>query len=70
MITDTDVAEFQSLYQQQFGRPIEKQEAFRQLTILVRQMEIVYQPIKAVRHKKYVNEDEDNNESERSRQTS
>lgn len=70
MITDADVAEFQSLYQKQFGRPIEKEEAFRKLTILVRQMEIVYQPIRASQHKKHVNEDESKSESERSRQTS
>lgn len=62
MITDSDVAEYQSLYEKQFGRPIEKQEAFIQLSILVRQMEIVYQPITVAQHKKYVNENGESNE--------
>jgi hypothetical protein len=46
MITDEDVTEFQSLYEDKFGTPIDKDSAFKKLTVLVRQMEIVYQPIR------------------------
>jgi len=44
-ITKSDVAKFQALYKKHFGKDIDYQEAFKQLTLLVRQMEIVYQPI-------------------------
>lgn len=46
MITDTDVAEFQALYKKRFGDSIDKDEAYENLMLLVRQMELVYQPIK------------------------
>ena len=44
-ITKKDVAEFQALYKKHFNKDIDYQEALKQLTLLVRQMEIVYQPI-------------------------
>ena len=44
-ITKNDVAKFQALYKKHFGKDIDYQEAFKQLTLLVRQMEIVYQPV-------------------------
>lgn len=56
MITEADVTEFQGLYEKQFGKPIAKEAAFQKLTLLVRQMEIVYQPIR-----KQINEDGDEN---------
>ena len=56
MITEADVTEFQGLYEKQFGKPIAKDSAFQKLTLLVRQMEIVYQPIR-----KQINEDGDEN---------
>lgn len=65
MITEADVTEFQGLYEKQFGTPIAKEAAFQKLTLLVRQMEIVYQPISTDQYKHYVNEDEACNESER-----
>ena len=46
MITDEDVAEFQELYAEKFGTPIDKDGAYEKLTVLVRQMEIIYQPIR------------------------
>ena len=44
-ITKKDVSKFQALYKKYFNKDIDDQEAFKQLTLLVRQMEIVYQPI-------------------------
>ncbi|MEK7621426.1 MAG: hypothetical protein AAB395_03690 [Patescibacteria group bacterium] len=44
-ITDKDVAEFQTLYKARFGKDIDRTEARDKLSKLVRQMEIVYQPI-------------------------
>lgn len=70
MITDTDIAEFQDLYQKQFGGVLDKDEAFKKLTLLIRQVEIVYQPITKEQYQQYVNEHGDNCESERPEQTS
>lgn len=44
-ITDKDVAEYIALYKARFGKDIDYTEARSQLSKLVRQMEIVYQPI-------------------------
>lgn len=62
MITETDVTEFQELYRKRFGVPIEHDEAYKKLTLLVRQMEIVYQPITRSQYEEYVNRYEDENE--------
>lgn len=62
MINDTDVQEFQRLYQKRFGKPIEHDEAYKSLTLLVRQMEIIYQPITISQYEQYVNRYEDINE--------
>jgi hypothetical protein len=64
MITDADVAEFQGLYEKQFGRPIDRKDAFKKLTLLVRQMELVYRPIKK---SAYVNGDENGRTNNTSR---
>lgn len=45
-ITEKDVKEFQKLYKSKFGKDVDTQTARHKLTLLVRQMEIVYQPIK------------------------
>jgi hypothetical protein len=44
-ITDKDITEFQTLYKARFGKDIDRTEARDKLSKLVRQMEIVYQPI-------------------------
>ena len=44
-LLDSDVAEFQALYKAHFGKDIDHQTAYERLSKLVRQMEIVYQPI-------------------------
>lgn len=56
MITDADVIEFQELYEERFGVAIDKGEAHKKLTLLVRQMEIIYQPITASQYEAYMNE--------------
>jgi hypothetical protein len=62
MITDADVAEFQELYEKRFGAVIDRDEAYKKLTLLVRQMEIIYQPITRSQYEEYVNEHGDENE--------
>lgn len=47
MITEADVQKMQGLYTQRFGIKLERDEAYRKLALLVRQMEIIYQPITA-----------------------
>ena len=52
-ITDKDITEFQALYKARFGKDIDSTEARDKLSKLVRQMEIVYQPITKKRFKEY-----------------
>lgn len=52
-ITDSDVKEYQSIYKEKFGKEIDSTEARAQLSKLVRQMEIVYQPITKEQFDKY-----------------
>lgn len=56
MITDTDVIEFQELYEKQFSVAIDRNEAYKKLTLMVRQMEIIYQPITTSQYEAYMNE--------------
>lgn len=56
MITDADVTEFQGLYEKRFGKAIDKDEAYKKLTLLVRQMELIYQPITAEQYEAFMNE--------------
>ena len=44
-INEADITEFQELYKSKLGLQIDRQTAREKLTLLVRQMEIVYQPI-------------------------
>lgn len=41
----TDVAKFQSIYKAKFGLEVNYKTAHKQLSMLVRQLEIVYRPI-------------------------
>jgi hypothetical protein len=45
MLTDADITKYQKLYKARFGKDIDRHTAREQLSKLVRQMEIVYQPI-------------------------
>lgn len=45
MLTDADITNYQKLYKAHFGEDIDRHTAREQLSKLVRQMEIVYQPI-------------------------
>lgn len=55
MITDADVIEFQEIYEKRFGVMIDRNEAYKKLSLLVRQMEIVYQPITRSQYEAYMN---------------
>ncbi len=57
-ITDKDITEFQALYKARFGKDIDRTEARDKLSKLVRQMEIVYQPITKEQSDKYSNKNE------------
>lgn len=57
-ITDKDIAEYKALYEARFGKEIDSTEARSQLSKLVRQMEIVYQPITQEQLDKYSNKNE------------
>ena len=45
MVTPSDIKEFRTLYQKKFGIELGTFEARTKLELLVRQMELVYQPI-------------------------
>lgn len=45
MITDADITKYQKLYKARFAKNIDRHTARHELSLLVRQMEIVYQPI-------------------------
>lgn len=63
-LIDSDIKKFQSLYIKYFNQVLSKDEARAELSLLVRQMEIVYQPITMTQFDKYlmnyVNEAENN----------
>jgi len=52
-ITKKDVTEFQGLYKKKFGIELDYQEAYKKLALLVRQMEIIYQPITKQQYEEY-----------------
>ena len=64
-LTKADIKEFQSLYAKQFNLKLSDNMARIKLLMLVRQMELVYQPITAKQSVELKNEDEDENENER-----
>ncbi len=59
MFLDTEIAEFKSLYKSRFNINIDDGTARKKLSLLVRQMEIIYQPIKKLAIVKYENEEKD-----------
>ena len=56
MLTDTDIEKMQMLYKKHFGIELDKDEARMKLSLLVRQMELVYVPITAEQLKVYRDE--------------
>jgi len=44
-ILDTDIAKFKKLYKEKFNIDLDNHEARHKLSLLVRQTEIIYQPI-------------------------
>lgn len=60
-INDTDIGKFQALYSKHFGIELDVDKARSELSVLVRQMEVIYQPITRARFDelliKNVNED-------------
>jgi hypothetical protein len=63
-LVDSDIKKFKALYVQHFDQVLNDDEAREQLALLVRQVEIVYQPITVSQFDnylmKYVNEADDN----------
>jgi hypothetical protein len=45
MLTEADVKKYQKLYRARFGIELGRDEAYTELSLLVRQMQIIYQPI-------------------------
>lgn len=43
--TNKDISRFQELYLKYFGRQLDREEARSRLSLLVRQVELVYKPI-------------------------
>jgi len=62
MLTDNDVKKFQRLFSKQFGVNLSHDDAYRKLTMLVRQMELIFKPISQKRYEQYVNKDENYDE--------
>jgi hypothetical protein len=62
MVDEKDIVKFKELYAARFGIEIDDKAARRKLTILVKQMEIVYQPIRRA-DAEYVNGDVNRNET-------
>jgi hypothetical protein len=44
-ISDDDVAEFRSIYKKRFGKLLNEEKARKKLALVVRQLEMIYQPI-------------------------
>lgn len=58
-LTPTDIKQFKLLYQSHFGIELSNKQAHRKLALLVRQLEITYQPITRLQASKYGNGDND-----------
>lgn len=57
MLTEADIKKMQTLYQRRFGIALGKEDAHRKLALIVRQMEIIYQPITAKQLRELTYED-------------
>lgn len=63
VLTQKDIREFQGLYKKHFDIELDDETARSELTLLVRQMEIIYQPITVSQFDSYLTKyvDEDKN---------
>ena len=61
MVTPADVRKFKSIYTKKFGVDLSTFDARTKLELLVRQMELVYQPI-TKKQPQGINENEKNND--------
>lgn len=64
MLTDEDVNEFQVLYSKRFGVEIDHDTAHYKLAMLVRQIELVFKPIRKGQAASVKNENGEDNERE------
>ena len=48
MLTEADIKKYQELCKAKFGVEIDRDTAYTELSLLVRQMQIIYQPITKV----------------------
>lgn len=62
MIEEKDIAKFKELYEARYGTELDDEVARRKLVLLVKQMEVVYQPIRR-KDAEYVNGDVNHNET-------
>lgn len=62
-VTEKDVQKLQDLYKNTLGIDLDTETAYRKAHLLLRQMELVYQPITKQQAGKLNNENEDNNGS-------
>lgn len=68
-LTQDDVIKFQKLYSKHFNTSLSSDDARQQLSLLVRQLEIVYQPITATQISALNNEDEELRNASKKTQT-
>ncbi len=68
MVTSADVREFQFLYTNRFGIDLSSNDARTKLELVVRQMELVYQPITKSQLQS-INENENTNEQSKQQPT-
>jgi hypothetical protein len=66
-LTDTDLSKFQALYRGYFNIELDRDTAYRKLSALVRQMELVYQPITQAQLDAFTNENEYQREQSKSK---
>jgi len=68
MVTPADVREFQTLYTSKFAIDLSRKDARTKLLLLVRQMELVYQPI-TKKQLQRINVNENSNEQSKRKPT-
>jgi len=61
MLTEADVLKFKKLYKAKFGEELNRDEAYRKLALLVRQMELIYQPVTKTQLEELRDKDEGGN---------
>ena len=52
MLSDEDVAEFQKIYKEHFGKEISKEDAYTKGATLLRLVQLIYRPITLEQYKK------------------